>query len=141
MRKLIAVSMAVMLVLGLSLMPVYAAVPDDGGVISPMWNSVSNANARLSISSSGTATCNVTVISKATNGPDSINAWVQLNDGSGIIEKGWQCTLTKSGTTFTFSDSYHLTERGNYYLDVTLYCYKNGALVETVTCESATVRY
>ena len=141
MRKVISLGLAVMLILGLSLVPVYAALPDDGGVVVPMWNTARNADAILSISGSGTANCSVTVSPTSSSSIDAITAWVQLKNGSGVLQKGWNGTMTKSGTDFTFRNSHQLTASGTYYLDVTLYCYKNGSLVETISCQSTRVMY
>ena len=140
MKRFISIGMAVMLVLGLSIMPMYAAMPDDGEVAVPLWNTVGNAVAELDVSG-GTADCVVTVVPKTSASIDSVTAWVQLKNSNGVLQKGWNGAMMKSGTDFVFKNSHQLTAKGSYYLDVTLYCYKNGSIVETISCQSTMASY
>lgn len=46
-----------------------------------------------------------------------------------------------SSGKFKLSDSKTLTSKGEYHIEYTLKVYKSGALVETLTGESASVKY
>lgn len=111
--------------------------------ISPLFVGVNRITASLSISSSGTARGMVNVFPKSSSSLDYILTTASLVNSNGSKVKTWsnvKSTINGNGY-FIFDQSYTIQSRGQYKLVYTVKCYKNGAVIDTVSSETTYQTY
>ena len=72
---------------------------------------------------------------------DAVHIDAELRTMDGRFIKGWSEDLEESHTLFRFSKRRAVSESGTYFLLFTVYCYKDGVLLDEVTKTSKTVTY
>lgn len=83
----------------------------------------------------------VDVVTRGSAYADAVHIDAELRTMSGKLIKTYSEDLEESYTLFSFSKRRAVSESGTYFLLFTVYCYKDGELVDEVTKTSKTVTY
>ena len=83
----------------------------------------------------------VDVVTRGSEYADAVHIDAELRTMDGRFIKGWSEDLEESHTLFRFSKRRAVSESGTYFLLFTVYCYKDGVLLDDVTKTSKTVTY
>ena len=138
-QKLLTIVMVMCLVIAASVMPASAALPDDGGIeLMAMYHS--NANAELSISSSGNANvkCKIIGIPGTTTSTKMYVYLQQYIGGSWVNIGSWSDEANT--VNLTIEESMAVDSGYKYRVEASCYAY-SGSAGEHVTKYSAEVRY
>ena len=101
------------------------------------YTSVERIRAEL-VKSGSSATCYIGATPKSKL--DSISATLKLMDASGKTISTKTGTFTKNGSIFTLSKTFKLSKSGTYRVKFTLKTYRGGALQETISGQTNTVK-
>lgn len=113
---------------------------DENAEIVPAYVAALSALAKLSISK-GKAIAVAQINAKSTKSMTLAKATIQIiNKSTGKI-KTYSGTMSRSGTRYTYSKTYVLPEKGNYYMKAIMKCYKDGVLKDTIKRNSSLVSY
>lgn len=92
--------------------------------------------------SDGVADYSVTVTPKSSTSIGYIEGTIKLvRTSTGVTTKTTRGNMYLSSGKFKLSGSKTLTTKGEFHIEYTLKVYKSGSLVETITGESASVKY
>ena len=83
----------------------------------------------------------VDVVTRGSEYADAVHIDAELRTMDGRFIKGWSEDLEESNTVFVFSKRRAVSESGTYFLLFTVYCYKDGVLLDEVTKTSKTATY
>lgn len=111
--------------------------------ISPRYTDTSLASVSFSIKS-GTASTGIVLTPIKGSSMNKVVAAVKIiNKDTGATVKSWNQNLTydMDFENFTATKTTKLSSKGNYYVKVTLKCYKGNSLLETVALTSVTKTY
>ncbi len=73
---------------------------------------------------------------------DAVSIDAELRTVDGRFIKGWSEDLEESlSDIYTFQKRRAVSESGTYFLHFTVYCYKDGVLLDEVTKDSKTATY
>jgi len=138
MKKIIVLCMICCL-----LMAPTTAWADSGSIVQPRYTYVDVIHTLFGISSSGLATCYVSLDEDNTKTftYSKLTVYIKRSSDDKTIKT---FTATKyPGTTgeFDWTGTYQLTSRGTYYIKAVNKLYKNGNLVETIHTRSQNDTY
>lgn len=83
----------------------------------------------------------VDVVTRGSEFADAVHIDAELRTMDGRLIKSYSEDLEESYTLFTFSKRRAVSESGTYFLLFTVYCYKDGELVDEITKTSKTATY
>ncbi len=83
----------------------------------------------------------VDVITRGSSFADAVHLDAELRTVDGRLIKTYSEDLENSYDVYTFSKRRAVSESGTYFLLFTVYCYKDGELVDKVTKTSKTATY
>ena len=109
----------------------------EAAEIAPLYAAVNDAKILLSISKDGTAEAYISVMPKNKDAIDyvSVNACIVKKSTASTVKtwKNFRVEQNPNTRKFNFYETYQLTVKGAYYLDVkSVKCYKNGKVVDTI---------
>lgn len=109
----------------------------EAAEIAPLYAVVNDAKILLSISKDGTAEAYISVMPKNKDAIDyvSVNACIIKKSTASTVKtwKNFRVEQNPNTGKFNFYETYQLTAKGTYYLDVkSVKCYKNGKIVDTI---------
>lgn len=151
MKKIMAL-FVVMLIVTLSIIPSFAGeyqqpgqikTADDSGSVRPLFTYVFTCLFSFTISSSGNATMEASLVPKDNNAIDKVEVTFVITDSSDnvIYNKTHTAAWSSLRAEYRLSKDYQLQQKGAYFLNVTMKCYKNEKLLETVNCGSKLASY
>lgn len=84
----------------------------------------------------------VDVMTRGSEYADAVSIDAELRTVDGRFIKGWSEDLEESlSNIYTFQKRRAVSESGTYFLHFTVYCYKDGVLLDEVTKDSKTATY
>lgn len=84
----------------------------------------------------------VDVVTRGSEYADAVSIDAELRTMDGRFIKGWSEDLEESlSDVYTFQKRRAVSESGTYFLLFTVYCYKDGVLLDEVTKTSKTATY
>ena len=84
----------------------------------------------------------VDVMTRGSVYADAVSIDAELRTVDGRFIKGWSEDLEESlSNIYTFQKRRAVSESGTYFLHFTVYCYKDGVLLDEVTKDSKTATY
>ena len=83
----------------------------------------------------------VDVVTRGSENADAVHIDAELRTVDGRFIKGYSEDLVESYTHFRFDKRRAVSESGTYFLHFTVYCYKDGVLLDEVTKDSKTATY
>ena len=109
----------------------------EAAEIAPLYAAVNDAKILLSISKDGTAEAYISVMPKNKDAIDyvSVNTFIIKKSTASTVKtwKNFRVEQNPNTGKFNFYETYQLTAKGTYYLDVkSVKCYKNGKIVDTI---------
>ena len=109
----------------------------EAAEIAPLYAAVNDAKILLSIAKDGTAEAYISVMPKNKDAIDyvSVNACIMKRSTASSVKTWKNLRVEQNPNTgkFNFYETYKLTAKGTYYLDVkSVKCYKNGKIVDTI---------
>ena len=108
------------------------------------WYVVTNKyNATFSINNSGMANISCGLTPKATSTIDEVTMRFVVKNISGsiVFDKTYDAVWSSLRGQYISSDTYQLKKRGTYSCTITMKCYKNDDLLETITSSTLTDTY
>ncbi len=107
---------------------------------SEMYTGISSITSTMGIKDS-VLDFSVDVLTRGSEFADAVHIDAELRTMDGRFIKGWSEDLQESYTLFRFSKRRAVSESGTYFLHFTVYCYKDGVLLDEVTKDSKTATY
>lgn len=134
-KKLLSV-LLIVLVLALGMQTeVYAAENSE------MYTGISSITSTMGIYDS-VLDFSVDVETRGSEYADAVSVDAELRTVDGRFIKGWSEDLEESlSDIYTFQKRRAVSESGTYFLHFTVYCYKDGVLLDEVTKDSKTATY
>ena len=134
-KKLLSV-LLIVLVLALGMQAeVYAAENSE------MYTGISSITSNMGIYDS-VLDFSVDVETRGSEYADAVSIDAELRTMDGRFIKGWSEDLEESlSDIYTFQKRRAVSESGTYFLHFTVYCYKDGVLLDEVTKTSKTATY
>ncbi len=134
-KKLLSV-LLIVLVLALGMQTeVYAAENSE------MYTGISSITSTMGIYDS-VLDFSVDVETRGSEYADAVSIDAELRTVDGRFIKGWSEDLEESlSDIYTFQKRRAVSESGTYFLHFTVYCYKDGVLLDEVTKDSKTATY
>ena len=134
-KKLLSV-LLIVLVLALGMQAeVYAAENSE------MYTGISSITSNMGIYDS-VLDFSVDVETRGSEYADAVSIDAELRTVDGRFIKGWSEDLEESlSDIYTFQKRRAVSESGTYFLHFTVYCYKDGVLLDEVTKDSKTATY
>ena len=134
-KKLLSV-LLIVLVLALGMKTeVYAAENSE------MYTGISSITSTMGIYDS-VLDFSVDVETRGSEYADAVSIDAELRTVDGRFIKGWSEDLEESlSDIYTFQKRRAVSESGTYFLHFTVYCYKDGVLLDEVTKDSKTATY
>ena len=134
-KKLLSV-LLIVLVLALGMQTeVYAAENSE------MYTGISSITSTMGIYDS-VLDFSVDVETRGSEYADAVSIDAELRTLDGRFIKGWSEDLEESlSDIYTFQKRRAVSESGTYFLHFTVYCYKDGVLLDEVTKDSKTATY
>ena len=134
-KKLLSV-LLIVLVLALGMQTeVYAAENSE------MYTGISSITSTMGIYDS-VLDFSVDVETRGSEYADAVSIDAELRTVDGRFIKGWSEDLEESlSDIYTFQKRRAVSESGTYFLHFTVYCYKDGVLLDEVTKDSRTATY
>ena len=83
----------------------------------------------------------VDVVTRGSEYADAVSIDAELRTMDGRFIKSWSEDLEESLSVYTFQKRRAVSESGTYFLLFTVYCYKDGVLLDEVTKTSKTATY
>ena len=111
------------------------AVDDSGATeIMPMYVNVNKLKVNFSISTDGTAKMNFILMLRAENLIDKIDVTFKISkiDGTVLYNRTFTVGWNAISNNYKLAKTFKLSKKGNYKMDATAKCYKDGKLIETV---------
>lgn len=111
--------------------------------IKPTYEKVNDIDVSFKIGSDGTATMKSTVKPLGSSGIDKVDVTFKISkiDGTVIYNRTFQAPYNQTLKRFECLKTFDLNRRGNYRLNATVKCYKNGKLIETINCSPLSDTY
>ena len=120
-----------------------SAWADSGTVVQPRYTYVDVIHTILGISSSGVASCYVSLNEDNTKTftYSKLTVYIKKSSNDAIVKTFTATKYPNAAGNFSWTGEYQLTARGTYYIIATKKLYKNGSLVETIHTSSVDVTY
>ena len=111
--------------------------------INPTYEKVNDIDVSFKIGSDGTATMKSTVKPLGSSGIDKVDVTFKISkiNGTVIYNRTFQAPYNQTLKRFECLKTFDLNRRGNYRLNATVKCYKNGKLIETINCSPLSDTY
>ena len=138
-KKLIILSMICCLLMA----PATAWADSGTGVIQPRWSHVDFIHTIFGISSTGLATCYVSV-DENPGDPftySKLTVYIKKASNDATVKTFTVTKYPDASGFFNWTDTYQLTAKGTYYIKATNKIYKNGTLKETIHTMSVNDTY
>lgn len=131
------------LVVCLLMAPTAAWADSASSTVQPRYTYVDVIHTLFGISSSGLATCHVSVDEDATKTftYSKLTVYIKRYSDDSTVKTFTATKYPDSGGSFDWTDTYQLKSKGTYYIKATNKLYKNGNLVETINTSSQTDTY
>ena len=115
----------------------------DSSTAQPRYTYVDVIHTMFGISSSGLATCYVSLNEDATKTftYSKLTVYIKRYSDDTTVKTFTATKYPNSGGYFSWTGEYQLTSRGTYYIKATNKLYKNGNLVETIHTSSVRDTY
>ena len=108
---------------------------------SEMYTGISSITSNMGIYDS-VLDFSVEVETRGSEYADAVSIDAELRTVDGRFIKGWSEDLEESlSDIYTFQKRRAVSESGTYFLHFTVYCYKDGVLLDEVTKDSKTATY
>lgn len=108
---------------------------------SEMYTGISSITSNMGIYDS-VLDFSVDVETRGSEYADAVSIDAELRTVDGRFIKGWSEDLEESlSDIYTFQKRRAVSESGTYFLHFTVYCYKDGVLLDEVTKDSKTATY
>ena len=108
---------------------------------SEMYTGISSITSNMGIYDS-VLDFSVDVETRGSEYADAVSIDAELRTVDGRFIKGWSEDLEESRSDiYTFQKRRAVSESGTYFLHFTVYCYKDGVLLDEVTKDSKTATY
>lgn len=136
-------AMILLMVACLLTVPASAWADSSSVVVQPRYTYVDVIHTLFGISSSGLATCHVS-LNEDTNKTftySKLTVYIKRYSDDATVKTFTATKYPSAGGSFYWEDTYQLSSRGTYYIKATNKLYKNGNLVETIHTTSVTDTY
>jgi len=142
-KKLLIICMAACLFAAPTAAWADTAAYSTGGGITPYYTYVNGVNTIFGISTSGLATCYVSVDENPSKPFDysKLTVYIKKSSNDATVKNFSATKYPSSGGHFSWTGEHQLTARGSYYMKAVNKLYKNNNLVETITTYSVTDLY
>lgn len=107
---------------------------------SEMYTGISHISSTMGIYDS-VLDFSVDVVTRGSEYADAVSIDAELRTVDGRFIKSWSEDLEESLSVYTFQKRRAVSESGTYFLHFTVYCYKDGVLLDEVTKDSKTATY
>lgn len=107
---------------------------------SEMYSGISSISSTMGIKDS-VLDFSVDVATLGSEYADAVSIDAELRTVDGRHIKSWSEDLEESLSIYTFQKRRAVSESGTYFLHFTVYCYKDGVLIDEVTKDSRTATY
>lgn len=133
----------IFLVACLLMAPATAWADSGGSTVQPRYTYVDLIHTLFGISSSGVATCYVSLEEDSTKTftYSKLTVYIKRYSDDTTVKTFTATKYPDSTGYFYWEDTYQLKSRGTYYIKATNKLYKNGNLVETIHTTSVTDTY
>lgn len=120
-----------------------SAWADSGDIVQPRYTYVNVIHTIFGISSTGLASCYVSLEEDAnkTFTYSKLTVYIKRASDDKTVKTFTATKYPSAGGFFYWTDEYQLTARGTYYIKATNKLYKNGNLVETIHTTSVDDTY
>lgn len=136
MKKKLLIMLLLVMVLAFG-MQVDAYASED----SEMYTGISRISSTMGIYDS-VLDFSVDVVTRGSEYADAVHIDAELRTVDGRFIKGWSEDLEESlSDVYIFQKRRAVSESGTYFLHFTVYCYKDGVLLDEVTKDSKTATY
>lgn len=136
MKKKLLIMLLLVMVLAFG-MQVDAYASED----SEMYTGISRISSTMGIYDS-VLDFSVDVVTRGSEYADAVHIDAELRTVDGRFIKGWSEDLEESlSDVYVFQKRRAVSESGTYFLHFTVYCYKDGVLLDEVTKDSKTATY
>lgn len=139
-RKILAVLLAMVTMLSVFYIPVYAAEDNTGG-IAPYYAGVSSVTSYMNLEDDCILAYNIDVIPFTNSSLDRVHIEADLRTLGGKVIKSYDEDLEKTPGLYTFSKRRAVSEEATYFVEYTLTCYKNGKLIDKISKTTRTATY
>ncbi len=135
--------LTVLLMVSCLLVAPASAWADSGTVVQPRYTYVDVIHTILDISSSGLATCYVSLSEDTTKTftYSKLTVYVKKASNDATVKTFTATKYPDATGFFDWTGTYQLTTKGTYYIQATNKLYKNGNLVETIHTSSVDDTY
>ena len=114
------------------------------GEVMSYFIGIANHNEEFEISDIGVAEMTAIVVPKTSTVLDKVNITMEVikTKNSSVVYSGsWDVSYNFNENRFMKRETYNVPSEGGYYMKVTYKCYKNNALIETITTQTLPVTY
>lgn len=111
--------------------------------IKPAYEKIDDVDISFKINTDGTAAMRSSVKPLNAINIDKVNVTFKISkiDGTVVYNRTFQAPYSQTLRRFECLKTFDLNRRGNYRLNATVKCYKNGKLIETINCSPLSDTY